>query len=320
MTCADWLALLESPALEDLRELDVTGGEPFLLDWLADLLLGVGHLSQDSLSRLQGLVITTNGFLTKKVLSTVGQVVRPLADYGLELVLVCGLDAVGRAHDDIRRYRGGWEKLNRTITELVSLRDRHENLVLGVKMTVAPHNIDEMERVADYAEQRSLFTIISPYILTPLRYGNLDRASDLEFSPEDIEKLCLFYRGDRFRWSYYAAELDRYLKEGTIRKPCSAGFNYYFVRSNGDVYPCPLISQPIGNVHQASFDAMIRSPEARQFRRGVGAFPECATCTEPGLERYALPFEGWHYLRLAGHMPRAQLRSLHAHLGLDKYF
>ena len=62
------------------------------------------------------------------------------------------------------------------------------------------------------------------------------------------------------------------------------------------------------------------SPEAARFRRGVSNFPECATCTEPGLERYALPFEGSHYLRLYLSMDRQDFRALHDHLGLEKYF
>jgi hypothetical protein len=58
---------------------------------------------------------------------------------------------------------------------------------------------------------------------------------------------------------------------------------------------------------------------ARRFRKGVGAFPACGSCTEPGLERYALPFEGFHYLGLSFRMTRGDFTELHRHLGLDKH-
>ena len=107
---------------------------------------------------------------------------------------------------------------------------------------------------------------------------------------------------------------------GRIAKPCSAGFNYLFVRSSGDVFPCPIIDARLGNVKCTPLEDLVCSAEAARFRRNVTGFPECAKCTEPGLERYALPFEGFHYLRLYFKMGREDFCSLHQHLGLGKYF
>ncbi len=49
------------------------------------------------------------------------------------------------------------------------------------------------------------------------------------------------------------------------------------------------------------------------------AISQCRTCTEPGLERYSLPYEGLHYLRLLLKMRREDFFRLHEHMGLDKY-
>jgi hypothetical protein len=76
----------------------------------------------------------------------------------------------------------------------------------------------------------------------------------------------------------------------------------------------------VGNVREAPLDTLMRSPQMVRFRRSVGRFSECAACTEPGLERYALPFEGFHYLRLFFQLGPKDFRELHGHLGLDKYF
>jgi hypothetical protein len=85
------------------------------------------------------------------------------------------------------------------------------------------------------------------------------------------------------------------------------------------VLPCPLIDAVLGNVRETPMAELARSSAAREFRRGVGAYPECRMCTEPGLERYALPFEGWHYLRLYSKVGREEFLSLHEHMGLNKY-
>ena len=81
----------------------------------------------------------------------------------------------------------------------------------------------------------------------------------------------------------------------------------------------PLFSASLGYVDQVPVAQSFASPAAREIRRRVGRTPECARCTEPGLERYSLPYEGFTYLReLVRLGPRAFL-ELHRHLGLDKY-
>jgi MoaA/NifB/PqqE/SkfB family radical SAM enzyme len=316
----DWLELLQSPALSELKELDVTGGEPFLRDDLAELLLGIGRLKKTHLPLLCSVAITTNGFLTEKILSDVGRVIAPLGKAGVTLVFACGMDAVGETHNRIRNYPEGWAKLHATIEGLKGLRNNYPSLVLGIKTTITRHNIDELDQVCRYADDQGLFTIISPYILTANRYANLGRETMLEFSPQDLEKMRCFYASSRFQWSYYRNELLHFLESGRMKKPCSAGFNYFFIRSTGELFPCPIIKFPLGNVLQTPLEELICSVDAARFRQGVTEFPECATCTEPGLERYALPFEGFHYLRQYFKLGRDGFCTLHRHLGLDKYF
>jgi len=191
---------------------------------------------------------------------------------------------------------------------------------LGIKTTVTRHNIDELERIAHYADEQGLFTIISPYILTANRYANSEKEELLALSPADNEKLRNFYASGQFRWSSYQAELVRFLETGRMEKPCSAGFNYFFIRSSGELFPCPIIDYPLGSITRTPLEQLIATPEAARFRRQVNRFPECATCTEPGLERYSLAFEGLHYLRLYFSMGRERFLALHEHLGLGKYF
>jgi MoaA/NifB/PqqE/SkfB family radical SAM enzyme len=320
LAARDWLELLASPVLRELRELDVTGGEPFLREDLVELLQGVAELKSRHLTRLRSVAITTNGLLTRKVLRDVGAVVAPLERAGVALVFACGMDAAGEVHDRIRGYPGAWSRLDATIAGLVALRAAHPTLVLGVKTTVTRYNVAELDRICQYAEGHGLFTIISPYILTSNRYANLDREDALALSPADREELRRFYGSPRFRWSVHRQELLRFLETGRMEKPCSAGMNYFFIRSSGDLFPCPIAgTAPLGNVKQAPLEEILGSSAAARFRRRVGALPECATCTEPGLERYALPFEGFHYMCQYLREGRAGFLTLHRHLGLDKY-
>jgi MoaA/NifB/PqqE/SkfB family radical SAM enzyme len=315
----DWQALLSDELLADVRELDITGGEPFLRDDLLRIIRTICRQKAANLSRLRSVAITTNGVLAEQVVDMVGRMLAPMRAAGLDLIIVCALDATDETHDQIRRYSGAWRSVDACISGLIELRGKHSNLIIGIKTTVLPDNVGKLEQIADYAAARGLFTIISPAIITSGRYLNTERASRLALSPEDRERLARFYGGPAFKWSYHADALARYLRTGRMKKPCTCGFNYFFVRSTGEVHLCPLIAEGVGNVRETSIQGLFRSPEARGLRARVGRSPECDACTEPGLERYSLPFEGFAYLRTLLRLgPRAFL-ELHRHLGLDKY-
>ena len=56
----DWLRLLAASFFSDLRELDVTGGEPFLFSDLAEFFAGLGELGDRNFKGLRSIAITTN--------------------------------------------------------------------------------------------------------------------------------------------------------------------------------------------------------------------------------------------------------------------
>jgi MoaA/NifB/PqqE/SkfB family radical SAM enzyme len=315
----DWIKLLSSDLFSDLRELDVTGGEPFVRDDLVDLFIGICDLKQHKLQALKSIAVTTNGFLTGRVLDFTEEILQRLRDKHIGLVMVCAMDAIGEIHEKIRNYKDAWLKVNETIDGLKRLREKFPNLIIGLKTTILPINVGELENIARYADSHGLFTIISPCIITKARYLNYDHADDLAFTQEDIGEMISFYKSQRLRWSFHGDRLIQYLKTGTMRKPCSCGFNYFFVRSTGELYLCPLIDVGLGTIKEISIKDLFYSEQASHIRRKIGRYPECKRCTEPGLERYALSYEGFSYLSLLLKMGRKEFLQLHHHVGLDKY-
>lgn len=314
-----WTGLLAAPELKGLRELDITGGEPFLREDLPELLRWICRAKPGHFSGLRTVAITTNGILTDRILRTVREIIDPMQTLGIDLVLACGMDAVGRQHDQIRNFRGAWDKLSATLAELRALRIDHPNLVLGIKTTIVPQNVNELQRVARFARERGLFTIISPCIITANRFGNTDLADRLTFDAAARQAMQDFYQGPEFAWDGHRQTMLDYLATGRVKKPCSAGFNTVFVRHNGEVFPCPLIPTALGNIRLVKLAEMLSGPKAARFRRGIGTYAECRACTEPGLERLAWPFEGFTCLRRRVRLGTRNFSRLAEHMGLDKY-
>jgi MoaA/NifB/PqqE/SkfB family radical SAM enzyme len=315
-----WIDLLSSPLFTNLRELDITGGEPFLREDILELMGKLPYFKDIHLKKIKSVAITTNGFLTQRILEYTPIMLKLLKPVGMDLIMVCAMDAIGEIHDQIRNFRGAWAGVNQTIQGLKTIRSSNSNLIIGIKTTILPQNVDELEHIARYADENGLFTIISPCIITENRYQNIDRKRDLDFAENDVEKMVRFFKGRNFRWDFHRDCLINYFKTGEIKKPCSAGFNYFFIRSNGDVYPCPLVKFKVGNFMEKRIDDLYFSKDTSHFRRKVGKYSECRQCTEPGVERYSLPCEGFSYLFLLAKMGKKNFLNFHEHMGLDKYF
>lgn len=314
-----WQDLLRSPELYHLRELDLTGGEPFLRGDLSSLLRAILDAQVAHFPGLRTLAITTNGILTNSILGHTRELIGPLQRRGIDLVLACGMDAVGNLHDQIRNFPGAWGRLQETMSGLFRIRETSPNLILGIKTTVIPANCRELGQITEFARENGLFSIISPRIITANRFCNSDNEDNLRFSPEDLGEMIRFFESPQFPWTGHREALLGYLRTGTIRKPCSAGFNTLFVRYNGDVYPCPVMPVTLGNIKERPLGELYRSEVATRFRKKVGWFPDCSTCTEPGMERIAWPFEGFAFLGLAARAGLRDVERLSRHMGLDKY-
>ncbi|MGD8252412.1 MAG: radical SAM protein [Desulfobacterales bacterium] len=315
-----WLALLSEDVFSDLVEVDITGGEPFLREDLTELLTGICRLKPRLLSSLNTIAVTTNGFLTRRVLAETRQILTEAQRAGVTLVMVCAMDAVGDQHDIVRNVPGGWQKVDRTLQGLVRLRASFPNLIIGLKTTVLPDTIGHLDGIVRYAEKKDLFTIISPCIVTKGRYLNADLADELTFQPKHVREMTRFFQKSVSRWAFHERGLVRYFRSGRMKKPCSCGYNYCFIRSDGSLLLCPITDTSPGNVTETPVEALLASEEAGRIRRHVGRFPECRHCTEPGLERYSLPYEGWTYLAMLLMMGRKRFLKMHHHMGLDKYF
>jgi MoaA/NifB/PqqE/SkfB family radical SAM enzyme len=312
--------LLSRPLFSELVELDLTGGEPHLRDDLVDIVLGVASLQKSSLPRLRSIIVTSNGLLPRQVVSNNQRILEGLKGTHIDLVNVASMDGIGETHDLIRGTSGAYELATETINGLLELRKKYPNYYIGIKTTILPQNINMLDAILDYALERGLFHIISPVFFTETRFRNTDKIDELTPGPDEYKEVQRFFNRDELNTGYFYPLARSFLATGRKRWACTAFYNYLFIDFDGTVYPCELISEPMGNVREQDVADIWNGARARQWRKRSGKLECCRTCNEPGAMRYSACAEGLSYLRFLLKLGRQKFGETLYGEGFYKYF
>jgi MoaA/NifB/PqqE/SkfB family radical SAM enzyme len=311
--------LVSQPLFSNLVEIDLTGGEPHLRDDLVDIVLGISQLKKSSLRKLRSIIITSNGFLTKRIISNYTDILSSLKGTDTDLVAVISLDGIGETHDKIRGTQGAFKLVSETIGALLDLKQKYENLILGIKTTVLPDNIDALDSILDFAISKDIFHIISPVLFTEARFKNLNRKDDLSLGPNEYKKVLDFYSRDELATSYFYSTTSGFLSNHHRCWVCTALFNYLFVDYDGKIYPCEIIPEPVGDLNMQNIRDIWESPRARIFRSRIGNLEYCRACHEPGAVRYSAVTEGMSYLKFLNKLGGRKFRESWRGEGFSKY-
>ncbi|MBN1161321.1 MAG: radical SAM protein [Dehalococcoidales bacterium] len=311
--------LLSNPLFSELVELDLTGGEPHLRDDLVDIGLGITRLKSSSLPRLRSVIITSNGFLTGKIISDYRDILRNLKNTDIDLVSVISIDGIGATHDKVRGTKNAYKMATTTLDRLVELKKEYPGLIPGIKTTILPQNIDALDDILNFAITRHLFYIISPAFFTEKRFRNLNRRDELALSPTEYKKVLNFFNRDELKTGYYYDTARRFLATGRRQWACTALFNYLFIDFDGKIYPCEIMPEPIGDLKQQDIRDIWASPRSQAWRKRIGKSEYCQTCHEPGAIRYSAFTEGLSYFKFLNQLGRkVRSESLHGE-GYIKY-
>jgi MoaA/NifB/PqqE/SkfB family radical SAM enzyme len=319
LTGDEILKLLSSPLFSDLVELDLTGGEPHLREDLADIVLLIAGLHQEYLPRLRSIVITSNGLLPKRIIANYRTILEDIKDSGIDLVSVASLDGIGEVHDRVRGTKGAYRLAMQTLDGLAELKKDYPGYYVGVKTTVLPQNIDSLDAILEYARGKGFFHIISPVFFTESRFRNVDKRMSLELTPADRDKLLKFYRNDKLDTNYFYSRIRDYLATDEKCWSCTAAYNYLFIDYDGAVYPCELLSEPIGNIREKDIEEIWNSEKAREWREKIDRIERCRACIEPGAVRYSACAEGLSYLGFLRELGKKRYLDSFSGEGFIKY-
>jgi MoaA/NifB/PqqE/SkfB family radical SAM enzyme len=235
----------------------LSGGEPFLRTDIVEIVADLCRICRPKI-----INIPTNGLLTEKIVKEVAKITK--ANPKTNFVINLSLDGVGGRHDKARGIKGNFEKTLKTLTRLK--KNKYPNLTIGIHTVISKNNVKELPAIADYvldtlkpdsyiteiAENRIELDNLSNKIQPPLE----DYKTAMAYLKTRMkkERLAILPRIQRaFRLVYYDLVI-KILKEQKQVIPCYAGMASAQIAANGDIWPCCVRADIIGNLKENNFD------------------------------------------------------------------
>lgn len=197
-----------------VMELQLTGGEPFLLPHFLDIV-------KEAQGRLIPCSVFTNGTLmTKKIFRYISE-----NNYGL--IFYISLDGYQETHDAFRKCRGAFQKTVATIKRLLQI-----GCDVRINTSVGRHNITEMCQFIEFVKNE--FGILHRLVtVEPIGRAN----AEMTVSAEEFVDI-LQETGNTFEF------LDSHDSIADWTTPaCGIGSSMLFVDAYGNVSLCPTLTQ-----------------------------------------------------------------------------
>jgi MoaA/NifB/PqqE/SkfB family radical SAM enzyme len=253
--------LLES--LRGLRQILLTGGEPFLRKEIVEIVTLFRSIG------VRSITIPTNGILTERITDCVSRILRSTDLDALRINV--SMDGTRETHDAIRNTPGCYDRARETILRLRNLRQTHRNLQVSVSTVLSRENIANLEefiREAGKLRVPLMFSFIrgadhnsfgiapeNRKDFNPRKSETIDGLSGFDSVQEILEREA---KASSFAsWNIFQQLKIRYsidiLKNRKNPLTCLAGHVDGVIHGNGDVSICEL-TRPVGNLKSVDMD------------------------------------------------------------------
>ncbi len=244
---------------QSLRTVNLSGGEPFLRDDLPEFVRRVRRRCPRA-----RITISTNGYVPARIDGMMAEIraVDP------DVRLAVSLDGIGAAHDRVRGIPGAFDAAVGTLDVLSG--EGYGGLRLS--MTLSPANLDELERVADFADQRGLeLGVVAAHAAgTHLGVGAAEPAvPDRAAFERVVSRWLRSPRPKQWLRAHFLAGTYRKLLGRPWRTRRAAGREFFFVQADGMVHSCSVQGRAMGNLAESDWETLWYSPEARRARRAA---------------------------------------------------
>jgi MoaA/NifB/PqqE/SkfB family radical SAM enzyme len=297
--------IFNDPALKNLEDVIITGGEAFLRNDIAQIVEIIWKINGKT-----NITLSTNGILAEKILG----VAKILFDKNIPVVYGISLDGLGEKHNERRRVKNNFEIIDEVlIPGLKKLSKQNEELVkIGVGHCLDDYGYQTFLDVQKYCKDLNvnfMTQLIEDFdYYLPIKKQNRIKGEWKKIHLHkkgfdgDNRLLKKEIYGNGKNYKEYVATLPPSVHTFRIlnvmngrdsRYECTSMRNFFFLRYDGAVTPCIRFStQDLGNLHNETLSEVLDSADRVEAVKEILKCDGCLNtwCTEWSMEYNALPF------------------------------
>lgn len=252
----------EEISIETIKKLppmyftNITGGEPFIREDLADIV-------RELYKKSDRIVISTNGYFTDRII----KLCREFPKVGIRI----SIEGLEETNNRIRGLENGYQRGYSTLKKLVQM--KHPDVGFG--MTVQDCNAKDLVPLYHISDEMGMEFATASLHNSFYFVENTNIIHNRMMVAKNFEKLIneLLKSNSPKKWfrAYFNHGLINYIFGQERLLPCDMAFDTFFIDPYGDVMPCNGTKQKevMGNLNQTDWDTLWNSPEAEQVRKTV---------------------------------------------------
>ena len=235
---------------------NITGGEPFIREDLADIV-------RELYKKSDRIVISTNGFFTDRIIK--------LCEEFLNIGIRISIEGLEQTNNEIRGLNDGFNKGYSTLKKLVEM--KHPDVGFG--MTVQDKNAKDLVALYDLSNEMGMefatASLHNSFYFVEAKNIIHDRPMVAQEFENLINKLLASKSPKKWFRAYFNHGLINYIYGQKRLLPCDMAFDTFFIDPYGDVMPCTgtKCKNVMGNLNEQSWDELWNSEKAEKVRNVV---------------------------------------------------
>jgi len=249
----------EEISIETIKKLpkmyftNITGGEPFIREDLADIV-------RELYKKSDRIVISTNGFFTDRII----KLCEEFPNVGIRI----SIEGLEQTNNEIRGLNDGFNKGYSTLVEM-----KHPDVGFG--MTVQDKNAKDLVALYDLSNEMGMefatASLHNSFYFVEAKNIIHDRPMVAQEFENLINKLLASKSPKKWFRAYFNHGLINYIYGQKRLLPCDMAFDTFFIDPYGDVMPCngTKCKNVMGNLNEQSWEELWNSEKAENVRNVV---------------------------------------------------
>ncbi|KKR07940.1 MAG: hypothetical protein UT32_C0005G0039 [Parcubacteria group bacterium GW2011_GWC2_39_14] len=276
---------------KSLRDINVSGGEPFLRQDLVEIIKAMRKACPKA-----NINISSNGFLV----DTIKKVLPQIKKICPEIAISISIDGIGQMHEAVRRVPNAWPKVMDTLNFCRNLLGSHK---VKMAFTLNDINYTQLQTAFEWSNKLGVEFTMAIAHSSDIYFGKAQENKN--FQTPEVKKqfeyiIRHFIKSLRVKdWAraYFVDGLYK-LSQGE-KRPLQqfAGEDFFFLDPRGDVYPSVIDSTVMGNIFSyRDFKDLWNSKEAASARAKIRGFEDdyWMVCTaRTAMKRNPLTVANW---------------------------